>query len=96
MKLNKTQRLFVAIGHIDARILSESMRSFTPPTQKEKFSIVKQELKQLRARRKKLIRKALRAYELEIADAFTAGYEMCKRDNNISNEYMLIDGDIIF
>lgn len=65
MKLTKAQRLFVAIGHADKRILSESVRGFMPPTQKKKFSIVKQELKQRRARRKKLIREALEAYETE-------------------------------
>lgn len=80
MKLSRVQRLFVAIGHIDARILSESMRGFMPPTQKEKFSIVKQELKQLRARRKRLIREALEAWREQELDNFIAGYNACKND----------------
>lgn len=46
--------------------------------------------------RKKLIREALEAYELEISDAFTAGREKCKRDIGLSPEYILVDGDIIF
>lgn len=84
MKLTRAQRLFVAIGRLNSRILSESdflkllsMRvdeDEEPEANREH----KHRLKQLLARRKKLIREALRAYELEIGDAFSAGHALMR------------------
>ena len=84
MKLTKAQRLFIQAGEAQSLMKDCAERGFANPTAK------------YRKLRKKLIREALRAHELERADAFTAGYEMCKSAHNISDEFMLIDGDIIF
>ena len=84
MKLTKAQRLFVAIGKLNSRIASLSdllriLRWHVRLAEEERFLENKrQEMKQLRARRKRLIREALRAYELEIGDAFSAGHALSR------------------
>jgi hypothetical protein len=88
MKLTKSQRLFVAIGKLNSRIASESdllhiLRRHVRLAEEERFLENKrQKMKQLRARRKKLIREALRAYELEIGDAFSAGVALARACEN--------------
>lgn len=83
MKLTKAQRLFVAIGHVDSKI-RRIADSFLDPYGRERphphpiWDAKRTWLKELRARRKQLIREALRAYELEIGDAFSAGHALSR------------------
>jgi hypothetical protein len=82
MKLTKAQRLFIKAGEQQAFMKIYSNRGhFRAAHRKE---------------RKKLIREALRAYNIENFDAFTAGYKTCDRDHSIAEEFILVDGDIIF
>lgn len=81
MKLTRSQRLFVALGRLNSHILSESaflqllrMRvdeDEEPEANREH----KHRLKQLRARRKRLLREALAAYETEKLVAQASAYE---------------------
>ena len=75
MKLTKAQRLFVAIGHVDKEIIgyAEWEKRASSSRGKIRPSHCRARLMQTRALRKRLIREALRAYELEIGDAFSAG-----------------------
>lgn len=83
MKLSKAQRLFVAIGHVDKEIIRYSCMLKEMPwrqlqTNHPVYNFKKRYLKGLRSRRKKLIREALRAYELEIGAAFSAGHALIR------------------
>lgn len=96
MKLTKAQRLFVAIGHVDKEIIRYSCMLKEKPWRQLQsnhpvYNFKKRYLKGLRARRKRLIREALRAYELEIGDAFSDGVALMR---GISEEApMVIEND---
>ena len=80
MKLTKAQRLFVAIGHVDKEITryAEWEKRASSSRGKIRPSYCRERLMQTRALRKRLIREALRAYELEIGDAFSAGHALMR------------------
>ena len=75
MKLTKAQRLFVAIGHVDKEIIRYAVWEKRASSSRGKIrpSHCRERLMQTRALRKKLIREAMRAYELEIGEAFSNG-----------------------
>lgn len=83
MKLTKSQRLFVAIGKLNSRIASQSdllhiLRRHVRLAEEERFlENERQKMKQLRARRKKLIRAALAAWRDEADNLFIDGYQTC-------------------
>lgn len=82
MKLTKAQRLFMKAGIADNE-LRENQRFFkkyceAPKANNTAWRSVNRKIKQIRARRKQLIREALRAYELEIGDAFSAGHALSR------------------
>lgn len=98
MKLYKAQRLFVAIGHVDGKI-RRIADSFLDPYGRERphphsvWDAKRIRLKELRALRKQLIREALRAYELEIGDAFSAGGALARACGNSDDSPMVIKED---
>ena len=71
MKLSKVQRLFVAIGHVDKEIIryAEWEKRASSSRGKIRPSHCRACLMQARARRKRLIRAALEAWEAEEAAA---------------------------
>jgi hypothetical protein len=88
MKLTKAQRLFVAIGHEDKAIIryAEWEKRASSSRGKIRPSHCRSLLKQTRARRKRLIREALEAYETEKivqqAGAYERGFCAGLRINN--------------
>lgn len=76
MKLTKAQRLFVAIGHVDKEIIryAEWEKRASSSRGKIRPSHCRARLMQTRARRKRLIREALEAWEVEEAAAYNEGY----------------------
>lgn len=80
MKLSKAQRLFIAIGRLNSRIASESdfLQLLSMRVDEEEEPEANREhklrLKQLRARRKKLICEALEAWEVEEIASYNKGY----------------------
>jgi hypothetical protein len=101
MKLTKAQRLFVEVGKAQASMeyykWCENQSLFDDEDDDGVILVTEnRNIAKYRKLRKRLIREALRAYELEIGDAFTAGGEMVKRIHGLSDEFMLVDGDIIF
>lgn len=87
MKLTKAQRLFVAIGHMDEKINRVAVSFYDPygrrvrPHPHPVWDAKREWLKELRARRKKLIREALEAWETEEAAAYGRGYKDGIYDN---------------
>ena len=86
MKLTKAQRLFVAIGHVDGKI-RRLADSFLDPYGRERphphpvWDAKRTWLKELRARRKRLIREALEAWKVEERAAHNEGYRDGIYDN---------------
>lgn len=83
MKLTKAQRLFVAIGHVDKEIIRYAVweKSNCSSRGKIRPSHCRARLMQVRARRKRLIREALEAWETEKAAAYGRGYKDGIYDN---------------
>lgn len=78
MQLTKAQRLFVAIGHVDKEIIRYSCMLKEKPwrqlqTNHPAYNFKKRYLKELRARRKKLIREALEAARAENTEHYMNG-----------------------
>ncbi len=78
MKLTKAQRLFVAIGYVDGKI-RRIADSFLDPYGRERphphpvWDAKRTRLKELRARRKQLIREALEAARSENTEHYMNG-----------------------
>ena len=101
MKLTKAQRLFIKAGEAQASMeyykWCENQSLFDDEEDAGVILVTEnRNIAKYRKLRKQLIREALRAYNIENGDAFTAGYKMCDRDHSIAEEFMLVDGDIIF
>lgn len=84
MKLTKAQRLFMKAGIADNE-LRENQRFFKkycedPKANNKAWRSVNRKIKQIRARRKRLIREALEAWRDTELDNFIAGYNACKND----------------
>ena len=75
MKLSKAQRLFMSVGKIEYEIMLQKNSCCPWDDDRAEGALI---IKKLKARRKKLIREALRAYELEIGDAFSAGHALMR------------------
>lgn len=85
MKFSRVQRLFVAIGHVDKEIIRYSCMLKEKPwrqlqTNHPAYNFKKRYLKGLRARRKRLIREALWAYEEELIKAYYAGVDSVRKE----------------
>ena len=78
MKLTRSQELFVALGKISASIAREigAMKDYSP----EAIAELEFKLKQLRAIRKQILRKALAAARSENAKHFIAGVKFVTRN----------------
>lgn len=89
MKLTKAQRLFVAIGHVDEKINRIAVSFYDPygsrvrPHPHPVWDAKREWLKELRARRKKLIREALEAWRDAELDNFIAGYNAYRNDETL-------------
>lgn len=83
MKLTKAQRLFVAIGHVDKEIIRYAVWEKGNCSSRGKIrpSHCRARLMQARARRKKLIREALKAWRDETDNLFIDGYQTCFKKN---------------
>lgn len=80
MKLTKAQRLFVAIGHLDKELVKYALweKRCSESRGKIKPSHCRARLMQVKARRKRLIRAALEAWQQEeAATAQRAIKEQC-------------------
>ena len=75
MKLTKAQRLFVAVGQVQHELMLQKAYYAPWDDYKEESS---KAIKKYKARRKELIREALRAYELEIGEAFSDGHALMR------------------
>lgn len=90
MKLTKAQRLFISVGKIEYKITRQKNSCCSWVGHQEDGDLI---IKKLKARRKKLIREALRAYELETGDAFSAGVALARACENSDDSPMVIKED---
>lgn len=75
MKLSKAQRLFMKAGEIN-----EKMSYYKLIFKATKAPGFPSHIRQLRSRRKRLIREALEAWRDTELDTFIAGYNACQND----------------
>lgn len=92
MKLTKAQRMFASVGKIEYEIMLQKNSCCPWDDDRAEGALI---IKKLKARRKKLIRKALWAYEEELIRAFYDGVSSVPKESDDSPMVIEEDGQNI-